>query len=94
MPWLDVVAFDDVLEQRNQSLYLRFSVRMPDPTVRGVGKARVDDLDAYGAGIKPSAPIPLTVTGMPGASAFIHQLIDGRGRVAHQVVAADFAVSQ
>ncbi|MNF05445.1 hypothetical protein D3C80_2051750 [compost metagenome] len=31
---------------------------------------------------------------MPGATAFIDQLIDGRRRVADQVVAADFTMGQ
>ena len=58
MAWFDVVAFDNVLEQRDQRLDLRLAVRVPDPAVRGVGKARVDDLDTNGRGVQPGAPLP------------------------------------
>ncbi|MNE68845.1 hypothetical protein D3C80_1645270 [compost metagenome] len=91
---LDVVAFDDVLEQGNQRLDLRFAVGMPDPASRCIGKARVDDLDTDGAGVQPGTALPLAFAGMPGAAAFIHQLIDRTRAVAHQIMAADLAVGE
>lgn len=67
---------------------------MPDPPVRRVGIALVDDLDANGAGIEPGTPLPLAVAGMPGTAVFINQLIDRRRSIADQIVAADFAMGK
>src|SRR5690606_5873673 len=74
---LDAVALHDVLEQYDQRLDLRLAVGVPHAPGGGVGEARVDDLDADGSGVEPGPALPLAVAGMPGATTFIHQLIDG-----------------
>ncbi|MNI56107.1 hypothetical protein D3C73_1110950 [compost metagenome] len=89
---VDVVTFDDIREQRDQRLNLRFAVRVPDsPVGRGV-KAWVDDLDTDRARVQPGSPLPLAVPGMPGTTAFIDQLINRGWAISDQVVAADLAM--
>lgn len=94
MPGLDIVTFDDVLEQRDQRLDLRLAIGVPDPPVGCIGKAWVDDFDADGRRIQPCAPLPLAVTGMPGATALVHQLVHRRRAITNQVMATDLTVGE
>lgn len=91
----DAVALADVLEQRDQCLNLRLTVRIPQAPGRGVLEAGIDDFDADRARVEPGAALPLAFAGVPGPLVFIQQFVDGATRVvADQVVAADFAVGQ
>jgi len=92
---VDAVARADVLEQHLQGFHLRFGIRVPHAARRRVAEPWVDDLDPDGAGVQPGAAHPLAFPGMPGALAFIHQLVDGaRSVVADQVMAADLTMGQ
>ena len=91
---VDFVARGNVLEQGDQGLDLTFGIRVPDPTLRRVAKALVDDFDTDGAGIQPGAAFPLAFAGVPGALVFIHQFVEGRRGIANQVVAAHRTVGE
>ncbi|CEG53621.1 hypothetical protein PXNS11_30079 [Stutzerimonas xanthomarina] len=92
---LEVVTRHDVLEQHHQRVDLLRGVRIPEPAPVGAFHvAAVDQLNADRCGVEPGAPVPLTLAGMPGAAVFIHQPVDGRRRLADQVVAADVAAAE
>ncbi len=91
----DPVALDDVLEQNDQGLDLGLAVGIPEAPGGRVDKARIDDFDADGTGIEPGSAFPFTFPGVPGASAFIYQFVDGRAFiVADQVMGTDLAMGQ
>ena len=89
-----VVALDQILEQGDQRIDLRFAVRLPDGTVRPLFIALIDQLDTDAAGIQPGAPLPGAIPGVPGTAILVDQAVDGGRAIADQVVTAHLALGQ
>lgn len=88
------MALDDVLEQHDQRVDLIRGERLPVATARRVVITLVDQFDADGAGVEPGTPLPLADADVPGPAVFVHQAVDGRRRIADQVVAAHIGLRQ
>lgn len=84
----DVVALGDVAHQGNDLVHLRLRVGRVDAAQLRVLVAGVDDLDADGRRIQIAVPRPEARPRMPGPPVLIHQLVDRRRLVPHQVMRA------
>src|SRR5690606_35840008 len=87
----DLVACDDVAEQAYEDVDLLVGIRF----TAVIDRAAVVDLHTNGCGIRCRPAIPLAFASVPGAAAFINQLIDaGRGFVRDQIMAADVSLRE
>ncbi|MNP06268.1 hypothetical protein D3C76_982430 [compost metagenome] len=79
----NVVAIDQIPGQSAEGGDLGPGIGLPAPLVSGQGFVfrgitQIDYLDAEGAGIEPGILMPAAATGVPGALAVGHQLVDGK----------------
>ncbi len=77
------IALNQLLAESAKGGDLGPGVGLPAPKMSGEGRfflviAQIDYLDAQRAGIEPGILMPAAATGVPGALAVGHQLVDGK----------------
>jgi len=91
----DLVARNDVLDQRYQHVDLRLREGCEHAALRRVLPAGIHDLDADRAAVQLGVALPARDAGVVGGAGFVDQAVDGRLRVVgDEVVGADLLLGQ